>query len=111
MHQYPNVCELLEVGLCIPVSSVPCESGFFQKRIETKVRGSLSTESLSMLMKLGLGHNVDSFDYAAAVSHWKKEKRKRLACLYEPFKPRVPLLSQHKCDNGHNANEDDDVDG
>ena len=33
-------------------------------------------------MKLGLGPDVDSFDYAAVVSHWKKVKRRRLARLY-----------------------------
>jgi hypothetical protein len=64
MQQYLSVCKLLEIDLCIVVSS------------------SLSTESLSMQMKLGLGPDVDSFDYAVVVSPWKKEKRRCLARLY-----------------------------
>ena len=69
MQQYPNVCKLLEVDQCTPVSLVPCEHGFsFQNRIKTEAAASLSTESLSMLMILGLGTDVDCFDYAAAVS-------------------------------------------
>jgi hypothetical protein len=90
----------VEIGLCIPVSSVPCERGFsLQNRIKTKARASLSTESLSMLIKLGLGPDVASFNYAAAAVHWKREKRRHLPRLYEPFKPRV-LEANNEDDDG-----------
>lgn len=58
-QQYPKVCKLLEVSLCIPVSSVQREHGFFfQNSIKTKARVILSEESSSMLMKLGFGPNL-----------------------------------------------------
>jgi hypothetical protein len=89
-QQYRNVSNLVETGLCISVSSVPCERVFsIQNHIKIKARASLSTERLSMLIKLSLGPDVANFDYASATVHWKREKRRCLARLYDLFRPRV----------------------
>jgi hypothetical protein len=83
--QFPEISKLMEIGLCIPVSSVACERGFsLQNRIKTKLRTRLGDSSIDVLMKLASGPPRNQFPYHAAVRHWKCEKSRRLARLYEP---------------------------
>lgn len=49
----PNVVKILEVGIIIPVSSVPCERGFYtQNRVVSNMHTSLSTEVITDLMRI-----------------------------------------------------------
>ncbi|KAH3739904.1 hypothetical protein DPMN_046594 [Dreissena polymorpha] len=71
--------------MCIPVSSVACERGFsLQNRIKVKSRTSLNPENLENLMKISAGPGLDSFPYNRAIKHWRTQKKRRLARLYQP---------------------------
>jgi hypothetical protein len=59
---------------------------FMYAGIKTRARASLSTKSLSKLMKPHFTSDINSFDYAAASFPWKEQERKCLACLHETLK-------------------------
>ena len=87
-EDYPEISRLCKIAMCIPVSSVACERGFsLQNKIKVKARTSLTPEALDMLMKLATGPEIETFPYELAVRHWNKEKKRRLARLYQPKKP------------------------
>lgn len=85
--EYPLTSQICAIGLCVPVTSVACERGFsLQNRIKVKSRTSLSPENLETLMRIAKGPGMDSFPYELAIGHWRREKRRRLARLYQPKK-------------------------
>ena len=51
-----------------------------------KSRTALTPETLDMLMKLSTGPEIEDFPYPVAIQHWRKEKKRRLARLYQPSK-------------------------
>lgn len=73
----PNVVKFLELGVVIPVSSVPCERGFStQNRILSKLRTSLSTGVITDLMRISEdGCPMKQFDLSKAL--WKCDKQRR----------------------------------
>lgn len=75
----PNVVKLLEVGIIIPVSSVPCERGFStQNRVVSNMRTSLSTEVITDLMRISEdGCPMKQFDFIKALCIWKSEKKRK----------------------------------
>ena len=88
-EDFPEISRLCRIALCIPVSSVACERGFsLQNKIKVKSRTSLNPESLDRLMRLAVGPCVKEFPYARAIHHWNGVKRRRLARLYQPSKPK-----------------------
>ncbi|KAH3851487.1 hypothetical protein DPMN_093969 [Dreissena polymorpha] len=83
--EYPLISQLMNIALCIPMSSVVCECGLsLQNRINVKSRTALIPANVDTLMKLAMGPNVLDFLYEQAIRHWKAEKKRRLARLYEP---------------------------
>lgn len=75
----PNVTKLLEVGVLIPISSVPCERGFStQNRILSRLRTSLSTSVINDLMRISEdGCPMNQFDFSKALCKWKSEKQRK----------------------------------
>ena len=75
----PNVVKLLEVGVMIPISSVPCERGFStQNRIVSKLRTSLSTDTIADLMRISEdGCPMKKFDFCKALCKWKSDKQRK----------------------------------
>ena len=86
---YPEISRLCRIALCVPVTSVACERGFsLQNKIKVKARTSLNPESLETLMKLAVGPSIEEFPYERAIRHWNNEKKRRLARLYQPMRPK-----------------------
>jgi len=75
----PNVVKFLQLGVVIPVSSVPCERGFStQNRILSKLRTSLSTGVITDLMRISEdGCPMKQFDFSKALCKWKCDKQRR----------------------------------
>ena len=87
LEDFPLTATLCKIALCIPVTNVACEREFsLQNKIKVKSRTALSPETLDMLMKLSTGPEIEDFPYPAAIQHWRKEKKRRLAQLYQPSK-------------------------
>ena len=88
-EDFPEVSRLCRIALCVPVTSVACERGFsLQNKIKVKARTSLNPESLDTLMKLAKGPELEDFPYERAIQHWNNQKKRRLARLYQPLKPK-----------------------
>ena len=71
-EQYPQMLNLLQLALTVPVSSVDCERGFSkQNLIKTKIRAKLKTENVSTLMKMSVDTpEIDEFDFHRAFIIW-----------------------------------------
>ena len=88
-EDFPEVSRLCRIALCVPVTSVACERGFsLQNKIKVKARTSLNPESLDTLMKFAKGPVLEDFPYERAIQHWNNQKKRRLARLYQPLKPK-----------------------
>ena len=83
--QFPNLTNLLSIGLVIPVSSVPCERGFStQNRIKTKLRTSLNNRSLNTLHRISEeGPDILDFDFEDALAKWYKAKKRKIAVKFK----------------------------
>lgn len=74
-----NVVKVREVGIIIPVSSVPFERGFStQNRVVSNMHTSLSTEVITDLMRISEdGCPMKQFDFIKALCKWKSEKKRK----------------------------------
>ena len=71
-EEYPLISQLMNIALCIPMSSVVCECGLsLQNRINVKSRTALIPAKFDTLMKPAMGPNVLDFLYEQAIRHWK----------------------------------------
>ncbi|XP_071116792.1 zinc finger protein 862-like [Haliotis cracherodii] len=79
-EQFPNVVKLMEIGRILPVSSVECERGFSkQNLIKTRLRCSLTTETLDRLMRISIcGPRLKDFDPRPTLRRWKGRRHRHL---------------------------------
>ena len=72
---YHQISRLIVVATAFPVSSVPCERGFrAEKRLQTKLRTRLTTQSVCRLMMISVeGQPIGEFNFSQALLKFKKQ--------------------------------------
>ncbi len=71
-YKFPNTALIVSIAMTTPMASVSCERAFSrQNRIKTKFRSRLSVKSLTQLMTIASGDNLDQFDFDAAITVWQ----------------------------------------
>ena len=73
LREFPNMTKLLAISRVLPVSSVECERGFSkQNLIKTRLRCSLTIESLERLMRISInGPRLEDFDPLPIFRMWR----------------------------------------
>ena len=73
LGEFPNMTKLLAISRVLPVSSVKCERGFSkQNLIKTRLRCSLTIESLQRLMRISInGPRLEDFDPLPIFRMWR----------------------------------------
>ncbi|CAG8702648.1 14385_t:CDS:1, partial [Cetraspora pellucida] len=76
---YPNIIKLLAIVYSISFSSVEYERGFSkQNLIKTKLRTALNSDTLNMLMMVGLeGTDETEFNFNDALDIWHQMKKRK----------------------------------
>lgn len=77
---FPTISRIIQVGLVMPVTSVPCERGFStQNRIKSKFRNSLNNKNLDILMRISeLGpEKLNESQLIRAYNIWYELKNRR----------------------------------
>jgi hypothetical protein len=68
------------VAVLAPLQTATVERGFsVQNNIKGSGRNRLSSDRLTVLMKISLGPNIENFEFAKAVNIWKESKER---CLF-----------------------------
>ena len=78
--EFPALMKLAQVCLVLPVHTSDCERAFSsQNTLKTPLRNRLTPEHLNLLMQICVnGPLKDNFDFAQALSVWKKAKQRKI---------------------------------
>jgi hypothetical protein len=81
MQDFPTIQKILKISLTLAPGSVDCERAFsLQNLIKTKLRNSLTVETLSNLIRCSKdGEEVMDFNWREHVDSFLASKRRRLA--------------------------------
>ena len=77
---YPNLSQVAQVFLALPVSTADCERGFStMKRIKTRLRSQMTNETLNHCMRISMeAPPLEQFDFDSSVITWSGLKNRRI---------------------------------